>query len=136
MTQTRSPELINGLGTDIIEIHRIKLAIDRHGERFIDRLFTKKEKEYCGRYNDPIPRYAGRFAAKEAILKALGTGLKPDITWQEIEIINDSQGKPEVHLSERLKRIFPMTHLLVSISHCESYATATAILVGVLNGSS
>jgi len=76
----------------------------------------------------------GRFAGKEAILKALGTGLKPDITWQEIEILNDQQGKPEVYLSTRLQRSFPMTHLFVSISHCEEYATATAILVGVLNG--
>ena len=136
MPQTSAPETINGVGTDIIEVRRIKEAIDRHGDRFIDRLFTKREKLYCQRYRDPIPRYAGRFAAKEAILKALGTGLRPEITWQEIEIMNDPQGKPEAHLSERLKRIFPMTHLFISISHCEEYATATAILVGVFNGSS
>lgn len=137
MVQTqRSPESIQGVGTDIIDVRRIREAIDRHGDRFIDRLFTKNEKLYCQRYQDPILRYAGRFAAKEAILKALGTGLKPEITWQEIEILNDRQGKPEVQLSSRLKRLFPMTHLFVSISHCEDYATATAILVGVLNGAS
>jgi len=129
MKQKHSPETISGIGTDIIEIRRIQEAIERHGDRFTDRLFTKKEKSYCQQYNDPIPRFSGRFAAKEAILKALGTGLKPEITWQEIEVINDSHGKPEVHLSERLKRTFPMIHIFVTISHCEKYATATAILV-------
>jgi holo-[acyl-carrier protein] synthase len=134
--QTPTPDAINGVGTDIIEVRRIKEAIDRHGDRFIDRLFTNREKLYCQRYQDPIPRYAGRFAAKEAVLKALGTGLKPEIGWQEIEIVNDRQGKPEVHLSQRLKRTFPLTQIFVSISHCEEYATATAILVGVINGTS
>jgi holo-[acyl-carrier protein] synthase len=70
--QTPTPDAINGVGTDIIEVRRIKEAIDRHGDRFIDRLFTNREKLYCQRYQDPIPRYAGRFAAKEAVLKALG----------------------------------------------------------------
>ncbi|MCC5832956.1 MAG: holo-ACP synthase [Chlamydiales bacterium] len=135
-TETSYPEVINGVGTDIIEVRRIKEAIERHGDRFINRLFTEKERLYCRRYQDSIPRFAGRFAAKEAVLKALGTGLKPDIGWQEIEILNDRQGKPEVHLSARLKRTFPFTHLFVSISHCQEYATATAILVGVMNGAS
>lgn len=129
-------ETVQGVGTDIIEIRRIKEAIDRHGERFIDRIFTAKEKKYCQQYQDQVARFAGRFAAKEAILKALGTGLQPEITWQEIEVINDGQGKPEVHLSPRLKRSFPMAHLFISISHCDDYATATAILVGAFNNGS
>lgn len=126
---THTPDKTRGIGTDIIEIRRIHEAIERHGDRFINRIFTEKEKKYCMKYNDPIPRYAGRFAGKEAVLKALGTGLNPEIKWKEIEILNDSQGKPEVHLSTRLKCLYPHVLLLVSISHCEGYATATAILV-------
>ncbi len=129
-------EVVNGIGTDIIEIRRIHEAIERHGDRFIDRLFSNREKSYCRQYRDSVPRFAGRFAAKEAILKALGTGLKPDITWLEVEVINDVHGKPEVHLSDRLAQLFPHTRLLISISHCKEYATATAILVGVVNGTS
>lgn len=122
---------VQGIGTDIIEIQRIKEAIDRHGERFIDRIFTPKEKAYCLRYKNAMPHFAGRFAAKEAVLKALGTGLKPEVTWKEIEIINDAQGKPEVILSARLqKHTLFVSHIFLSISHCDAYATATAIAVG------
>jgi holo-[acyl-carrier protein] synthase len=137
MEQMTSPlETINGIGTDIIEVRRIKEAVDRHGERFINRIFTKKEQLYCQCYQDPIPRYAGRFAAKEAILKAIGTGIGAEISWKDIEIVNDPHGKPEAYFSSRLKKAFPLTHLFVSISHCEEYATATAILVGVFHGAS
>lgn len=117
-----------GLGTDIIEIKRIASAIERHGERFLLSLFTEKERSYCQRYADPSPHYAGRFAAKEAILKALGTGLQKEIGWLDIEVIGDSHGKPEVHLSERLRQNFPKAIFLLSISHCKEYAIATAHL--------
>ena len=120
---------IQGVGTDIIEIKRIKEAVDRHGDRFLDRLFTPKEKAYCQRYKNGMPHFAGRFAAKEAVLKAFGTGLHPDITWKEIEIINDPQGKPEVHLSDRLQQLLSIVQIFLSISHCDAYATATAIVI-------
>lgn len=130
MSNTQKPsESIFGVGTDIIEIGRIQVAIERHGDRFLERIFTEKERTYCLRYKDSMPRFAGRFAAKEAILKALGTGLHPEITWQEMEIVNDSQGKPEAHLSSRLKKTLGISRIFLSISHCESYATATAIVV-------
>ncbi len=136
MASSLPPNCMAGIGTDIIEIRRIKEAIERHGERFIGRLFTEREKCYCQKHQDPTPRYAGRFAAKEAILKALGKGFNPEVKWHEIEIINDPHGKPEVYLSDRLKKHFPLTHIFVSISHCEDYATATAILTGVSHESS
>jgi holo-[acyl-carrier protein] synthase len=119
---------IQGVGTDIIEIERIKGAIVRHGNHFLDRLFTEREKIYCMRYRDFAPHFAGRFAAKEAVLKALGTGLSHKIAWKEIEVLNDKQGKPEVHLSTRLRSVRPVKYVWISISHCETYATATAIL--------
>jgi holo-[acyl-carrier protein] synthase len=120
---------VQGVGTDIIEIERIKEAIARHGDRFLDRLFTAKEKTYCLRYKDSIPRFAGRFAAKEAVLKAFGTGITQEMTWKEIEILNDKQGKPEVQLSARLRDVLSVDHIFLSISHCDAYATATAIVV-------
>lgn len=111
--------MIAGLGTDIIEIERIKEAIDRHREKFVKRLFTEKERAYCEKHKDPLPRYAGRFAAKEAIIKALNA---PELSWLEIEILNDEDGKP--HASVEGEKI------LISISHCKTYATATALVIG------
>jgi holo-[acyl-carrier protein] synthase len=115
---------ILGIGTDIIEIRRIKEAIAQHGERFLKKIFTENEIAYCCRYRDASPHFAGRFAAKEAVSKALGTGLDASISWHQIEILNNPQGKPEVHLSLPLKN--NLTFLL-SISHCREYATATVI---------
>lgn len=123
-----------GLGTDIVEIQRIREAIEKHGTPFLDRLFTEQEKLYCLQYKDAAPRFAGRFAAKEAITKALGTGIGAEVAWQEIEILNDSQGKPEVHLATHVKRKFRVASIMLSISHCDSYATATALVTELNEG--
>jgi holo-[acyl-carrier protein] synthase len=118
---------IKGLGTDIIEIERMHKSIERHGQHFLNRLFTQKEQDYCYKFKNPAPHFAGRFAAKEAIVKALGTGFGVHIAWHDIEVLNDEYGKPIVYLSSEASEKFHSPHLLVSISHCESYATATAI---------
>jgi len=120
---------IEGVGTDVIEIERIKCAIQRHGSRLLTRLFTPEELAYCQRVADPSPRLAGRFAAKEAVVKALGTGFREGITWTMIEILNDPLGKPQVTLQGYLQACFPNTTVLLSISHCRAYATAMAIAV-------
>lgn len=117
---------IVGLGTDIIEIHRIYEAIQNHGSRFLNKVFTEKEIAYCSRYKNWAPHFAGRFAAKEAFLKAMGTGLSGSTSWVQIEILNDALGKPEIHLSSNFKTHFSGPFLL-SISHCRDYATATVI---------
>ncbi|MCH9703767.1 MAG: holo-ACP synthase, partial [Chlamydiae bacterium] len=93
---------MRGIGTDIIEIERIKKAHSKHGERFIERILTENERAYCAKYSEPWQQIAGRFAAKEAVLKAFGTGLVGEMTWHEIEVINNEAGKPEVFLSKRL----------------------------------
>jgi holo-[acyl-carrier protein] synthase len=118
---------LSGLGNDIIEISRIRQSIERHGAHFLDRLFSQQEQDFCYKYQDPVPHFAGRFAAKEAIAKALGTGFGEHLAWHDIEIINDKLGKPIVHLSAGLKSRLGNLHIHVSISHSTDYATAVAI---------
>jgi holo-[acyl-carrier protein] synthase len=118
---------IKGIGTDIIEINRIKEAILRKGDDFLNRLFTKNELEYSYKFKEPYPRLAARFAAKEAVVKALGLGFGKKASFLDVEVLNESNNKPFVKLSNSLNELFdnPIIHL--SISHCESYATAFAI---------
>jgi len=120
---------ILGIGNDIIEIERIRKALEAHGKRFIDRLFTIREQAYCLKYKDPTARFAGRFAAKEAVAKALGSGFGKYLSWLDIEILNDDNGKPEVHFSSAIQKDFNNPKVLISISHCKSYATAVALLL-------
>lgn len=116
-----------GLGNDIIEIDRIRQSIERHGQHFLNRIFTPREQDYCYKFKDPVPNFAGRFAAKEAIAKALGTGFGSDLSWHDIEILGDENGKPIVHLSVGAMKRFNNPHILVSISHSASHATAVAL---------
>lgn len=116
-----------GLGNDIIEIERIRQSIERHGAHFLDRLFSAKEQEHCLKFKDSAPHFAGRFAAKEAIAKALGTGFGAELSWHDLEILGDDHGKPTVHLSAEANKRFNNPHILVSISHSASHATAVAI---------
>lgn len=120
--------IIKGIGTDIIEIPRLERAIQRHGERFIIKIFTERERNYSLKFKNPFPHFAGRFAAKEAISKAMGTGMSFR-SWHEIEILNNEYGAPQVILSEPLKKEYSRSHFHLSISHCKEYALATALLV-------
>lgn len=120
---------MKGLGNDIIEIQRIRDTIERHGTHFYKKIFTEKELEYCLQNKDPAPSLAGRFSAKEAIAKALGTGFGQSISWLDIEILNDEKGRPHVTFSETFNNTFSFPEVLISISHCKSYATAVAIWV-------
>lgn len=119
--------MVKGLGNDIIEIKRMRTSIDRHGLHFLNRLFTQREQDYCYKFQDPVPHFAGRFAAKEAIAKALGTGFGAQVFWHDIEILNDGLGKPVVMLSDGLMERFNQPKILVAISHSTDYATAVSI---------
>ena len=123
--------MIYGIGTDIIEIKRIAASITRYEQRFLDKIFTSREQEYCHRHQQSAQHFAGRFAAKEAIVKAIGTGFRRGVSWLDIEIINDSDGKPEVILSEKLREMVSPSNNNVSIqltmSHCREYAVAFAV---------
>lgn len=120
--------MIEGIGTDIIEIKRIRESIHRRGDAFIHKIFTLDERKYCQTYKDPIPHYAGRFAAKEAIAKALGLGIGKKLGFQDINIKKDSSGKPIVHFSPSFKKKLGAKKVHLSISHCKTFATATAII--------
>lgn len=119
--------MILGLGNDIVEIERIKALMARYPKRFLDRLFTSLEQEYCLKRREPALHFAGRFAAKEAVVKALGTGFSQGLNWRDFEIRPNLLGKPDVFLSPSAADLFGQPSLLVSISHCERYATAVAI---------
>lgn len=108
------------IGVDIIEIDRIREALN--DPAFAKRVFTENERTYCDMLNDPAPRYAGRFAAKEAIAKALGTGFGKNLAFQDIEILNEPTGAPVVSVKGRSEKI------ALSISHCKSHATAFALV--------
>ena len=119
--------MTRGLGNDIIEIERIRSSIERHGLHFLNRVFTQAEQDYCYKFQDPAPHFAGRFAAKEAIAKALGTGFGAHLSWHDIEILNDEHGKPIAHLSAAVKQKYNNPHILVAISHSAQHANAVAL---------
>jgi len=119
---------IKGIGVDIIEIERLRQAHKRQKEALIDKLFTTIEKQYCKKFKDPIPHFAARFAAKEAIVKAFGLGFGKEISFQDIEVINNTNGKPLVNLSDGIKKKFNNPKIHLSISHSEAYAIAFCIL--------
>ena len=124
---------ILGHGIDLVECERIAKVWREHPEQFLGRVLTPAERAYCERHRDPIPRIAGRFAAKEAILKVLGTGWRGAISWTDMEILNDDAGRPVLRLSGECARVaasLGIDDILLSISHTEHYASASAIGVG------
>jgi holo-[acyl-carrier protein] synthase len=121
---------IIGHGVDIAEVARIARMQADHGRHFLDRCFTPAEQAYCLDHRHSAVHLAGRFAAKEAILKVLGTGWRGEIAWTDMEILNDGAGKPELRLSGECARIagqLGITRWHVSISHTEALAIASAI---------
>jgi len=122
-----------GTGIDIVEIDRLEGVVARRGERFLDRVFTEAERAYCEGRPRPAIHYAGRFAVKEAVLKAIRTGWVKGIRWTDVEVELGSRGEPSVRLAGgALERANAMgiEALHVSISHTESYAVASAVAEG------
>ena len=117
-------------GIDLVDCPRIEEMIERHGDRLLNRLFTPAEQAYAQRHKNAIEKYAGRFAAKEAVLKLVGTGWRGKIKWTDIEVINDPAGRPEVNLSGEVKRIaesLKIAHVSISITHTANFAIASAV---------
>ena len=124
--------MILGVGVDIVEVARIETAIKRHGQRFLKRVFTEREIEYClGKGPAAGAYFAGKFAGKEAFVKAIGTGIAAGVRWRDVEILNDPAGKPYLAISgaarEKMEQL-GARNAVVSISHTKNYAVAVAIL--------
>jgi len=119
-------------GVDIVEIDRIKKAFERNGKAFRDRIFTPREIEYCeSRRAAKYQSYSARFAAKEAFLKALGTGISRGMNLKDVEILNDSNNKPYILLSGKAKEQFndiKGKNISMSLSHCKCHAVAIVII--------
>lgn len=118
-------------GTDIIEIERVKNSIENIGKKFIEEIYTQKEIEYCeSKKNVKYQHYAARFAAKEAIFKAVSKLLnnKFDISWKNAEIINDENGRPYINFLDT-KIMEKIEDIDISISHCKEYAVATVVVM-------
>lgn len=124
-------------GIDIIEIDRIKNAIDENGEHFLKKVFTDKEIEYCEKHSAAkYQHYAGRFAAKEALVKSLGVGIANGIFWNEVEILNDEYGKPFTKLYGQAKSEAEKKNIgqfSLSISHCHEYAVANVVAISSMH---
>ena len=117
-------------GIDLVDCPRIDQMVKHHGQRFIDRVFTAAEQAYADSKKNRIEKLAGRFAAKEAILKLVGTGWRGKIAWTDIEIVNNSAGQPEVTLRGEVKKLagkLRIKHISVSITHTANFAIASAV---------
>lgn len=117
-------------GIDLVDCPRIEQMIQRHGERFIKRVFTDAERTYAKSNRNEIEKLAGRFAAKEAVLKLIGTGWRGKIAWTDIEIVNNPAGQPEVTIRGEVKKIadgLGIEHISVSITHTANFAIASAV---------
>lgn len=117
--------MIKGLGVDIIEIDRVRSAVDRYGDKFVAKILTRREIKYCmNRRAYKYPEMAARFAAKEAYSKAIGTGIM-GIRWQEIEVVNNERGQPHIAIKGKIKK-----KVHVSLSHSLNYAVASVVIEG------
>ena len=122
--------VIVGLGLDIAEIDRIEAALTRHGAAIVERLFTPREAAYCESYRNKFERYAGRFAAKEAAMKALGTGWRMGVRWRDIEVVREPSGKPTLHLegiAAKFAERLGVKNIALTITHSGNLALAEVI---------
>jgi holo-[acyl-carrier protein] synthase len=124
--------MIAGIGIDLVKIKRIHEAVKKWDQRFLNRVFTPLERQYCYGHLDPALHLSGRFAVKEAVFKALGTGWRSGVRWTEIEVTNNPQGKPMVTVTGRVKQLMAdlgVAEIHVSISHDTDYAIGQVVLV-------
>jgi len=122
--------MIIGMGIDVEEVERVKGAMERQGERFLKRIFTPKERAYCEQFKNKYERYAGRFAVKEAAMKALGTGWSRGVRWVDIEVLRLRGGRPTLELNGEAREIadrLGVKNIAISITHTSKQAMAQVI---------
>ena len=121
-----------GLGCDLIEVERIRRALEKHGERFLRRVFTEEEQRYCGSVKFPHKHYAARWAAKEAVSKAFTTGIGPHLEWTSVSVYHGDRHHPLVRLDAKGTALLAQvgaTHVWLTLSHIDSHAVAVAALL-------
>ena len=123
--------MIEGLGIDVVDVTRVEGVISRWGDRFLEKVFTETELRYARSKKNPLPHFAGRFAVKEAVAKALSTGWAGGFRWKDVEVQNDPSGKPSVLLHGALKELLRGNRILVSISHSDNTVVAFAVIESV-----
>jgi holo-[acyl-carrier protein] synthase len=129
--------MVVGLGMDMVEVARIEASIERFGPRFLDRLFTQEEQSYCARRGRPAQHFAARFAAKEAAAKALGTGIRADVGWLDLEVESAPGKPPALHFhggAARLAQTYGTLRLLLTLTHTDTSAGAVVLLETVETG--
>jgi holo-[acyl-carrier protein] synthase len=122
--------MIFGIGIDVVEVERIESSMAEFGDRFASRVFTEAERAYCDSQKRPAIHYAARFAAKEAVAKALGTGIGEDLSWLDMEIRRRKSGEPEVFLSgdgAKFAKANNLGQIKISLTHAQHYAAANAV---------
>ncbi len=123
--------MIIGTGVDLVEIERLRKVLEKLKDRFVHRVFTAQEQQYCSAHRDPAPHFAARFAAKEALFKALGTGWARGVTWLDVEVRRERQDAPILRLSGealRLSESMGAHKIHLSLSHSDQWAIAMVIL--------
>ena len=123
--------MVVGIGSDLAEVPRIRESIARYGDRFLNRIYTPAERTYVSRKANVAEGFAGRFAAKEAGMKAIGTGWSHGVTWKDFEVINEPSGKPTLRLSgvaRQVAQTLGVQRILLSITHTEQIAFAVVVL--------
>ena len=123
--------MIVGLGLDLAEVERIRAAIERHGRRFVERIYTPAEIAYAERKRNPYERYAARFAAKEAGMKAIGTGWRRGVRWQDFEVQNLPSGRPTLRfhgVAAQVAESLGVRNVVLSLTHTDSQGIAIVVL--------
>ena len=124
--------ILVGIGADVIEVERIRGVLERQGERFLARVFTEEEREYCSKMAQPHKHYAARFAAKEAVSKCFTTGIGAELGWRSVSVYHGARHQPLVRLDEKgtaLLASVGATHVMLTLSHTDTVAMAVAALV-------
>ena len=123
---------IFGIGIDVVETERIRDSIERLGDAFVERVFTEGEAAYCRKFRFPEQQFGARFAAKEAVSKAFGTGIGENVGWKEIEVLRKESGEPVVLLHGQAKRFAEQNHfceIKLSLTHTRRYSAANAVVI-------
>ncbi len=120
--------MVRGIGVDIIEIDRIRESVEGLGDRFLHKVYTSREIKYCSAKQNRFQHFAARFAAKEAVSKALSTGWAGEFRWKDVEVMNAPSGQPLITLHGKLKETLAPARIFVSISHSDSHVVAMVVI--------